>query len=309
MIPRKGSAAKTLDRVISQHGIGSRSQAREWIAKGRVSVNGAIVRDPDRWADPARDRITFDGKRLARAEPLYLLLYKPTGYVTTLKDPEGRPTVYELLKGVTQFVGTVGRLDLETSGLLLLTNDTLLADRLTDPGHHVPKRYLAKAAGILSDEQLERLHQGVTLDDGPTRPAEVVRVRNSARHTFLEIAVTEGRNRQVRRMIEAVGSRVLKLVRTRIGPLEIGTLKIGTFRKLSDEEVRNLKELVGLGSVEPSVKPPGLSSTKTYVDRKPQGKLLVPSRNQPLLGRRGGKPGLRDRTRASGASRPTRPRV
>ncbi|MGE0393932.1 MAG: pseudouridine synthase, partial [Vicinamibacterales bacterium] len=130
---------KTLERVLSKAGLGSRTEARSWIHRGRVTVNGRIVENPDHWVDMARDAVLFDGAPLARRERVYLLLYKPTGYLTTYKDPEGRPTVYDLLDGVDTFVSPVGRLDLDTSGLLLMTNDTQLAERVTNPDSHVPK--------------------------------------------------------------------------------------------------------------------------------------------------------------------------
>lgn len=231
---------KTLDRVLSKSGIGSRTEARRWIGTGRVRVNGKLIQTPDFWVDLHKDKVTFDGKPLARAEPRYILLYKPRGYLTTYRDPEGRPTVYDLLPGVDQFVAQVGRLDLETSGLLLLTNDNDLADALTNPDHKVPKTYLVKASTRLSDEQLEELRRGVELSDGPTKPAEVVRIRESEKYTSLEITITEGRNRQIRRMLEAIGSKVLKLVRTRLGPLTLEGLTIGRWRELTHEEVRIL---------------------------------------------------------------------
>lgn len=206
-----------------------------------MKVNGKLVQTPDHWVDLDRDRVTLDGKPVAAAAPRYILLYKPKGYLTTYKDPEGRPTVYDLLHDVEQFVGTVGRLDLDSSGLLLLTNDTDLAERMTNPEHQLPKTYLVKAASLLSDEQLRQLACGVELSDGPTRPAKVHRQRDSEKYTFLEITITEGRNRQVRRMIEAVGSKVLKLVRTRIGPLTLAGLKIGEWRELTAKEVTELK--------------------------------------------------------------------
>lgn len=230
---------KTLERVLSKAGLGSRTQARQWIHARRVAVNGRVVENPDHWVDLARDRVTFDGQPLGRAEPLYLLLYKPKGYLTTFRDPEGRPTVYDLLPDVKTFVSPVGRLDLDTSGLLILTNDNQFAERLTNPEHHVPKTYLVKAATVLTDDQLEALRQGVELSDGPTRPARVERLRDGAK-SFIEITITEGRNRQVRRMLEAVESRVLKLVRTAIGPLRIGDLPIGKHRRLTPAEIRAL---------------------------------------------------------------------
>jgi pseudouridine synthase len=205
-----------------------------------VGVNGKIVRNPDHWVDLARDRITFDGRPLRTADKTYILLYKPKGYLTTWRDPQGRPTIYDLTSSTGTWLSPVGRLDLDTSGLLLMTNDTDFAERVTNPDHKVPKTYLVKAAALLTDEQLDRLRNGVELNDGPTRPAAVYRVRDGARHTFVEITLTEGRNRQVRRMLEAVGSKVLKLVRTSIGPLRLADLPIGHWRPLTPDEVEAL---------------------------------------------------------------------
>lgn len=237
---------KTLDRVLSKAGIGSRTEARSWIGSGRVAVNGKLIQTPDHWVDPDRDRVTLDGKPLAAAVSRYILLYKPKGYLTTYRDPEGRATVYDLLSDVKQFVGTVGRLDLDTSGLLLMTNDNDLAEAITNPEKKIPKTYLVKAATLLSDAQVNKLSAGVELSDGPTRPAIVTRQRDSEKYTFLEITITEGRNRQVRRMLEAVESKVLKLVRTRLGPLTLEGLQIGKWRELTPQEVVQLRKLAGL---------------------------------------------------------------
>jgi len=203
-------------------------------------VNGRGVENPDLWIDFERDRILFDGKPLRAKERIHALLYKPAGYITTFRDPEGRPTVYDLIADIDAFVSPVGRLDLDTSGLLILTNDTQFAERLTNPDHKVAKTYLVKCADPIPDDALERLRHGVDLSDGPTRPAVVRRVRDSAKYSHLEIALTEGRNRQVRRMIEAVGSKVLKLVRTGIGGVRIGDLKIGAWRPLTASEIASL---------------------------------------------------------------------
>jgi 23S rRNA pseudouridine2605 synthase len=224
--------------VLSKAGLGSRTQARSWIHAGRVQVNGRVVENPDTWIDFNQDKILFDNKPLQSKSKLYILLYKPTGYITTFKDPAGRPTVYDLIQDIDTFVSPVGRLDLDTSGLLILTNDTQFAERLTNPDHKVPKTYLVKCADLIPDESIERLRKGVELSDGTTRPAEVKRVRDSGKYTHLEIRISEGRNRQVRRMIEAIGSKVLKLVRTAIGPIRIGDLKIGDHRELSPAELR-----------------------------------------------------------------------
>jgi 23S rRNA pseudouridine2605 synthase len=230
---------KTLDRVLSQAGLGSRTEARRWIGAGRVAVDGKKVQTPDAWVDPEHQRVTLDGKPLRAARKIYLLLYKPKGYVTTYKDPDGRPTVYDLLD-VPEKVFSAGRLDLDSSGLLIFTNDGNLADRITSPESHVPKTYLVKASLLLTDDQLDQLRKGVALADGLTRPAQVKRIRDSGRYTFFEITITEGRNRQVRRMVEALGAKVLKLVRTGIGTIRIGELQIGKYRALTDREVREL---------------------------------------------------------------------
>jgi len=231
---------KTLERVISKAGLGSRTEARQWIATGRVRVNGKTIQTPDYWVDFTRDRVTLDDKPVHAGKKLYLLLYKPKGYLTAYKDPEGRPTVYDLMSAVDAWMFPVGRLDLDTSGLLILTNDSQFSERLTNPEYKVPKTYQVRASTVLTDDQIDHLRRGVTLSDGPTRPAVVKRLRDTAKYTFLEITLTEGRNRQVRRMLEAVGSKVLKLVRTAIGPVRIGELPIGKYRPLTAEEIRLL---------------------------------------------------------------------
>src|SRR5216684_2583327 len=231
---------KTLDRALSKAGLGSRTEARSWIGAGRVKVNGRTIQTPDHWVDLARDKIALDGKPIRQSEKMYLLLYKPKGYLTTYKDPEGRPTVYDLISDLKSWVFPVGRLDLDSSGLLVMTNDTALAEQLSNPDYKVSKTYLVKSATLLSGEQIERLRGGVELSDGPTRPAAVQRIRDGAKHSFLEITISEGLNRQVRRMLEAVGSKVLKLVRTSIGGVRIGELVIGKHRPLTEEELGDL---------------------------------------------------------------------
>ncbi len=240
VVKPKKRPLKTLERVLSKAGIGSRVEARSWIHAGRVKVNGALIRNPDHWVDMKRDRVQFDGKPLTARERIYLLLYKPTGYLTTYKDPQGRPTVYDLIADVGTFLSPVGRLDLDTSGLLLMTNDNQLAELVTNPQSHVAKTYLVKASILLSDAQLDQLRDGIELTDGVTRPAVVSRVRDSAKYTHFEITLTEGRNRQVRRMVEVLGARVLKLVRVRVGKIGIGTLPIGKWRLLTRSEVASL---------------------------------------------------------------------
>jgi len=240
VVEPKKRPLKTLERVLSKAGIGSRVDARSWIHAGRVKVNGRVTRNPDQWVDMKRDRVLFDSKPLVNRERIYLLLYKPTGYLTTYKDPEGRPTVYDLIADAGTFLSPVGRLDLDTSGLMLMTNDNQFAERVTNPNSHVPKTYLVKASMVLTDTQLQRLRDGIELADGPTRPAVVTRLRDSGKYTHFEITLTEGRNRQVRRMVEALEAKVLKLVRVRIGHIAIGRLPIGKWRLLTVSEVASL---------------------------------------------------------------------
>ncbi|MGC9947775.1 MAG: pseudouridine synthase [Bryobacteraceae bacterium] len=238
MPPRR--PLKTLERVLSKAGLGSRTEARSWIGAGRVRVNGKVVQTPDHWVDLERDRVTLDGKPVRGVKKVYLLLYKPKGYLTTYTDPQGRPTVYDLVRDAGVWLVPVGRLDLDTTGLLIMTNDTEFAERLTNPDFKVPKTYQAKCADRLADEQIARLREGVQLSDGPTRPALVQRLRDSGKYTHIELTIGEGRNRQVRRMVEAVGSKVLKLTRVAIGPVRIGGLPIGKWRHLTEAEVRAL---------------------------------------------------------------------
>ena len=228
---------------MSKAGLGSRTDARFWIQVGRVKVNGRITKDPDHWVNLDKDRVLFDGKpvQVDETKRIYIVLNKPRGYLTTYKDPEGRPTVYQLLEGIGEFLSPVGRLDLDTSGLLIMTNDTQFAEYVTNPKSKSPKTYLVKASTLLTDEQLDRLRAGVELNDGPTQPAVVNRMRDSEKYTHLEITITEGRNRQVRRMLEAIESKALKLVRVSIGTLEIGGLPIGKWRALTPEEVKQLR--------------------------------------------------------------------
>lgn len=231
---------KTLERVLSKAGAGSRTEARAWIGKGRVRVNGRVVNDPDTWVDLELDKISLDDKPLEKARAVYLLLHKPVGYLTTYDDPDGRPTIYELLPDQERYLFQVGRLDLDTSGLLLLTNDSAFAERITNPDFKVPKTYLVEASRHLSDEELDRLREGVELRDGPTKPARVERIREPGERMMFEMTISEGRNRQVRRMVEALDAKVLTLVRIAIGELRIGELAIGKSRELTADEVKGL---------------------------------------------------------------------
>jgi pseudouridine synthase len=239
--------ADRLQKILSQAGVASRRAAEKLIAEGRVSVNGTTVREMGTKADPAVDDIRVDGRRIKRAERLrYILLNKPAGYVTTRSDPQRRPTVIDLLRGVRDYVYPVGRLDYDTEGLLLLTNDGDLAAKLTHPRHGVERTYEARVAGTPGVDALERLRQGIPLDGRRTQPADVDlisrRAKGDERDALLRITIREGRNRQVRRMCEAVGHPVKTLARTGIGPLTDRHLKPGMWRELRAEELRALKK-------------------------------------------------------------------
>jgi 23S rRNA pseudouridine2605 synthase len=230
-----------LQKILSGAGVASRRESETFITAGRVAVNGTVVTELGSKADPDKDRITLDGKPLRlKLERVYLLLYKPAGYVTTLKDPEGRPTVTDLVKGVGERVYPVGRLDYNTEGLLLLTNDGDWANRLAHPRHEVEKEYLVKVRGQVIPDQVRRLADGVELDDGMTAPARVMIVHESERNSRLTITIHEGRYRQVRRMCEAVGLAVASLKRTRYGFLDLGELRAGEYRRLTPHEVKQL---------------------------------------------------------------------
>jgi pseudouridine synthase len=212
-----------------------------------VRLNGRVVTELGTKADPRTDRITIDGRPLRlSSERLYILLHKPVGVVTTLSDPQGRPTVRDLLPEVRARVFPVGRLDYYSSGLLLLTNDGELALRLTHPRYGVRKTYRVKVKGTPTVEGLEKLAAGVRLEEGTTAPAEVRVIRGSDAKTWLEITLSEGRKREVRRMCEQVGHPVEKLTRVRLGPLHLGSLQPGQHRTLSTREVYQLRHAVGL---------------------------------------------------------------
>jgi 23S rRNA pseudouridine2605 synthase len=243
--------AERLQKIISAAGITSRRKAEELIASGRVSVNGQVVTELGTKADPEHDHIRVNGKLLHGAErPVYLMLNKPKGFVTTVSDPEGRPTVMDLLRKVSNRVYPVGRLDYSSEGLLLLTNDGEVANLLTRAASHVPKTYLVKVSGRPSEELLGKLRSGVMLREAgkaPVRTAPAkIRLLRDAPNPWYEITLIEGRNRQIRRMFEEVGHHVEKIKRVRYGPLQLD-VPPGEFRKLLPAEVDRLKAMAGRG--------------------------------------------------------------
>jgi 23S rRNA pseudouridine2605 synthase len=240
-----------LQKVLARAGIASRRKAEEMIASGRVRVNGKTADQMGLKVDPDRDEIFVDGKRVrverdTEQEKAYLLLYKPPGTLTTTQDDRGRQTVMDLVVGATESrIYPVGRLDFDAEGALLLTNDGDLAHKLTHPKFHVPKTYLAKVKGRPKDPDLDRLRRGIYLEDGPTKAAHVEVVEEAKKNTWVEITVTEGRNRLVKRMFWRIGHPVLKLVRSHFGSLTTEGLRPGQSRTLSKKELALLKSMVG----------------------------------------------------------------
>jgi 23S rRNA pseudouridine2605 synthase len=235
-----------IQKIIAQMGIASRRKAEEIIAEGRVTVNGKIALIGEK-ADASKDHIKVDGKLLIRREPkVYLMFNKPKNVVTSLADPQGRPTIKDYLKGIRYRVFPVGRLDFDSEGLLFLTNDGDFTNAVLHPSRKIPKTYMVKVKGIIDDNKINKLRQGVRLEDGRTLPAKVKFARQSENNSWIEIAITEGKKRQVRRMVEAVGHPALKLRRVSINGVRLSGLKIGEHRSLTERELQELKKEIGL---------------------------------------------------------------
>ncbi len=312
-------AQERLQKILASAGVASRRKAEELITSGRVEVNGQVVTELGTKADPRQDHIRVDGKLLSGPErPVYIMLHKPKGYVTTVTDPEGRPTVLDLVRGVQERLFPVGRLDFLSEGLLLLTNDGELMQKLTHASSHVPKSYEVKVSGRPTEEAIDKLRTGILLPPEPTRagtrggtqpgmkrrsesvrtqPAEI-ELSKDQDNPWYQITLTEGRNRQIRRMFEQIGHHVEKIKRVRYGTLELD-LEPGQWRPLSPKEVGRLRSSIG----------------KPYVIEPPRRRAPRP----PSIGEREGVPregrelstfeirGLRDRARAEGEDRPKRP--
>jgi pseudouridine synthase len=232
--------------VLAHAGVASRRAAEQMMLAGRVWVDGRAATTLGMRVDPQRSKIEVDGRRIHVSDDHdYFLLNKPEGYVTTVKDPQGRPTVIELVKSDKRLY-PVGRLDVDTQGVLLLTDDGELTHRLSHPRYQVPRTYVAEVRGLMPPAAVRRLAEGVRLDDGPARAQTARAIRSASNRTQVELVLTEGRKREVRRMLEEVGFPVLKLVRTRFGPLTLRGVKAGRTRRLSADEVGELHRLVGL---------------------------------------------------------------
>ena len=234
-----------IQKVLAHAGIASRRAVEELIEHGRVTVNGTRARLGQR-IDPDKDEVEVDGSIVPlKAELRYFLVNKPVGVVTTAADPEGRETVVDLVE-TDERVWPVGRLDIESEGAVLLTNDGELTHRLTHPSFAIPKTYLVEVRGAVGGKIVRTLLSGVDLDDGPARASGVQIVEHAKGHTLLEIVLTQGRNRVIRRMLDELGFTVVGLVRTAIGPLRLGRLKAGTYRKLGPPEIMELYRAAGM---------------------------------------------------------------
>ncbi|MBH5318000.1 rRNA pseudouridine synthase [Paenibacillus sp. GSMTC-2017] len=231
-----------LQKILAQAGVASRRKCEELILSGAVEVNGEKVTTLGVKADPATDVITVNGKTVRGEQKLYLMLNKSKGVITSAKDPQGRKIVTDFLPGIKERVYPVGRLDYDTEGLLLLTNDGEFANLLTHPSHHVPKTYHATVKGIPHGTALEQLQRGILLEDGMTAPAEVEYhdVDQEKKEATISITIYEGRNRQVRRMFEAINHKVVRLKRIKFGDLSLHNLARGKYRHLTEKEVQEL---------------------------------------------------------------------
>ncbi|HHW67878.1 pseudouridine synthase [Defluviitalea raffinosedens] len=241
---KKKTAEVRLQKFLADAGIASRRKAEEYILQGKVKVNGQVVTSLGTKINPDQDIVYYNDKKVEiKKKKIYLLLNKPENYVTTVNDQFNRPTVMNLLHSVPERVYPVGRLDYNTSGLLLLTNDGDLTYKITHPKHHIDKVYLATVKGIPSEASLNKLRRGVVIDDYKTAPAKVEMIHTSSNNATLQITIHEGRNRQVRKMCEAIGHPVIRLKRIAIGKILLGDLPVGKYRSLTPKEIDYLKNI------------------------------------------------------------------
>ncbi|MBX3191618.1 MAG: rRNA pseudouridine synthase [Labilithrix sp.] len=262
-----------IQKILARGGIASRRHAEQLITEGRVRVNGRVVTELGTKADPRKDRVEVDGKRVVAEQHVYVVLHKPRGVVATMSDPEGRPTVRELLASVGGRVFPVGRLDFATSGVLLATNDGELADGLLHPRKAVPKTYVVKVKGKMTAEDIDRWRKGVRLEDGMTLPADGKLLRYEGDKTWFELTIKEGRNQQIRRMGEATRFPVMRLARVMFAEITAEGLRPGQWRHLTREELVALKKAYGVPRAIPA--PPASTAASARRARKP------PARTEP----------------------------
>jgi 23S rRNA pseudouridine2605 synthase len=304
-------ATVRLQKVLAHAGVASRRAAERLISAGRVRVDGQIVTELGSKVDPRDSRVEVDGSRIVRESPVYVILHKPRGVVSTMQDPEGRPSVRELLAAVPGRVYPVGRLDFNTSGVLLATNDGQFAETLLHPRRAAPKTYVVKLQGVMEPKEVDRWRRGVELEDGMTLPAKVKLLRHEADKTWLELTITEGRNLQVRRMGDATGFRVMRLARTSFAGVGSEGLAPGHWRYLTAEELTSLKKQYGVPKrvISQGAAPPVRAKTPERPRERPQRAGERPGRAgqrpQQAGERRPGRPG--QRPQQAGERRPGRP--
>lgn len=269
--------AMRLQKIIAQSGVASRREAERYIEEGKVSVNGMVVTKQGTLADPGADLIHVNGRLIPPPkEKTYILVNKPRGCVTTTKDEKDRPTVMDLLKKIRVRVFPVGRLDYNTEGVLLVTNDGEMADQLLDPKNKIPRTYHVKVSGIPTEKTLRKLEKGVTLDGRPTLPLKARLHRTTGKNCFLELQLIEGKKHHIRRICELVGHAVIKITRIQFGPLTNDQLPPGMFRPLTIAEVKALRRLVAKKKSEPKPEAPQKSTARA----KPPTRSKVPTRTK-----------------------------
>lgn len=234
-----------LQKYMAQCGVASRRKCEEMIKSGQVTINGEVVRDMGVKIDPSHDRVFVNGKRISLEENyVYIMLNKPRGYITTVKDQYNRPTVMDLVKDISERIYPIGRLDYESEGLLLLTNDGNIAFHLTHPRHQIDKEYVVRVEGCPSSEDIDKLRNGIDIGGFITSPAQVDLIRKNKQTSLIRITIKEGKNRQVRRMFDAIGHPVIYLKRIRICNIKLGNLELGKWRHLTNKELEALKDLI-----------------------------------------------------------------
>ncbi len=244
-LPQLKSGRYTLDRLFSKLGLASRGVSENWIRSGRVQLNGQLVKNPNTWITWPSDSIRLDGQALCVPEKRFFLFHKPKGYVTTHSDEKGRKTVFDIFPTEFGFIHAVGRLDQATSGLLLLTNDSEISSFLTDPIHAIPRVYLASVRGLFTEEKLKQALLGVTESGELLRCDEIKIQKKSARESHLELVLSEGKNREIRRLLKTLGHEVIRLRRIEFGPFQLGRLGVGEWKEVGWEDVLQLLKLNG----------------------------------------------------------------